>query len=519
MSTRGRFISKSRLGEGTFGTVYEVLCIKSKKSYAIKRYNKFQEKDGIDVSVIREIILLKELKHPNIVELYDVLYQAQTPNQEQKISIVLELCKYDLATYQNKNDCSLSLDVIKSFMRDMLNGVAYLHSKNVVHRDLKPGNLLISHNDTLKIGDFGLSRIENISVMGYVHPVATLWYRSPDVLLGYTNYGFHIDIWSIGCIFAEMLIGKQLFKGKNEFDQLCKIFQLFGTPTRETFPSLEKCPNIKMMNEEKYISTWEQFIQSPNVMRIGDAGIDLLKKMLSYEPSNRITSADALKHPYFTGEAFVVATETINTIAQTLVTQAFDMALASIQALTYTEALAAAESGNAEVLSESVILMVKHREEYNRIIPFVTKSLTKLFESHSLIGIRDEIARSYFSIFDSTPQKSYKIDNYVDRIMEQSYASPTTYIVALIYIDRFIKKYPKFLVTKQNIYRLFLVSMRVANKINDLRVLNNYHFAAVGGISLESLNELEGYFLTALSFDLFFSPSDVITFMQLIVET
>uniref|UniRef100_A0A0A9WUZ6 Cell division protein kinase 5 n=1 Tax=Lygus hesperus TaxID=30085 RepID=A0A0A9WUZ6_LYGHE len=118
-------------------------------------------------------------------------------------------------------------------MRDLLKGVGYCHQRSVLHRDLKPQNLLISREKVLKLADFGLGRAFGIPVKKFTHEVVTLWYRSPDVLLGSTQYGTPVDIWSVGCIFAEMATGLPLFAGKNDADQLLQIFKFLGTPSAD----------------------------------------------------------------------------------------------------------------------------------------------------------------------------------------------------------------------------------------------------------------------------------------------
>ena len=145
---------------------------------------------------------LKELQHPNIVRLYDVVHT------ERKLTLVFEFLDQDLKKYLDVCDSGLDLPILKSFLYQLLMGVAYCHHHRVLHRDLKPPNLLINREGQLKLADFGLARAFGIPVRSYTHEVVTLWYRAPDVLMGSRKYSTPVDIWSIGCIFAEMVNGR-----------------------------------------------------------------------------------------------------------------------------------------------------------------------------------------------------------------------------------------------------------------------------------------------------------------------
>lgn len=176
-----------------------------------------------------------------------------------------------------------------------MKGVQHIHKHKVLHRDLKPGNLLISNDGVVKIADFGLARGFGIPVTNYSNEVVTLWYRAPDVLLGNKEYMTTIDIWSIGCIFAEMISGKALFTGLNDNDQIKQIFKLMGTPTEKDYPGLVKLSEWNPELFENYTSlNLRQFVPE-----IDDDGFDLLSSMLKIDPEKRITTADALSHPYF----------------------------------------------------------------------------------------------------------------------------------------------------------------------------------------------------------------------------
>lgn len=233
---------------------------------------------------------LKELQHPNIVRLYDVVHT------ERKLTLVFEFLDQDLKKYLDVCDSGLDMPILKSFLYQLLTGVAYCHHHRVLHRDLKPPNLLINREGQLKLADFGLARAFGIPVRSYTHEVVTLWYRAPDVLLGSRKYSTPVDIWSVGCIFAEMANGRPLVAGTSEADQLDRIFRLLGTPTQQDYPGIVDLPD--------YTPDLPPYPPPRNglaslVPTLNEAGVDLLTKMLQYDPARRITAQEALEHPFF----------------------------------------------------------------------------------------------------------------------------------------------------------------------------------------------------------------------------
>ena len=184
--------------------------------------------------------------------------------------------------------------LIKSYLYQLINGIAYCHSLRVLHRDLKPQNLLIDRTGKLKLADFGLARAFGIPVRHYTHEVVTLWYRAPEILLGARKYSTPVDIWSIGCIFAEMVMRAPLFPGDSEIDQLHKIFHALGTPNNTMWDGVEELPDYSTR-----FPSWRKKHIGETVSNLDQQGLDLLAQMLVYDPVRRISASRALSHPYF----------------------------------------------------------------------------------------------------------------------------------------------------------------------------------------------------------------------------
>jgi len=256
---------------------------------ALKKIRLEAEDEGIPSTAIREISLLKELQHPNIVRLYDVVHT------ERKLTLVFEYLDQDLKKYLDVCENGLEPVIIQSFLYQLLRGVAFCHHHRVLHRDLKPQNLLINREGELKLADFGLARAFGIPVRSYTHEVVTLWYRAPDVLMGSRKYSTPVDIWSIGCIFAEMSNGRPLIMGTSEGDQLDRIFRQLGTPTREIYPGVTELPEWK--KDMPVHPVPENFAHL--VPNLNPVGVELLTKMLCYDPAKRISAQEAMGHPYF----------------------------------------------------------------------------------------------------------------------------------------------------------------------------------------------------------------------------
>ena len=219
-TTKNDYEKISKLGSGAYGTVYKARMKKNQKIVAIKRIKISLDTEGIPSSALREISILRNLRHENIEKILDII------TTETKLYMVLEFMEYDLQSFFEKLNQDPKIvnysheELIKIILKQILKGVEYLHSKKIIHRDLKPQNILLNKDLIIKLCDFGLSRKLSFEKRPYTQEVLSLWYRAPELLLGSNIYNESIDIWSIGCIFAFMVLKHTLFEGENEIDQL-----------------------------------------------------------------------------------------------------------------------------------------------------------------------------------------------------------------------------------------------------------------------------------------------------------
>lgn len=258
-----------KIGEGTYGVVYKVKDIKTDVLYALKKIRIQNEDEGTPSTALREISILLELRHVNVVQLFDVIHTSQ------KLTLVFEFVDTDLKKILDAQEGKLlSKDTVKSYLYQLVRGVHYIHKKKILHRDLKPQNLLISKDGVLKIADFGLARGFTISVKSYTHEVITLWYRPPDVLIGGKHYDELVDVWSIGCIFSEMCMGKALFQSSCEADQVLLILNCLGIPPFEYYPDFRMLPDYKNEYEISKSSDLRKIVTEEY---LDDVGFDLLE--------------------------------------------------------------------------------------------------------------------------------------------------------------------------------------------------------------------------------------------------
>lgn len=252
--------------------------------------------EGTPSTAIREISLMKELRHNNILQLLDIIHS------ETKLILVSEYMDMDLKRYMEVYggaNGQLDAAISKSFGFQLLSGIAFCHAQRVLHRDLKPQNLLVNDQGRLKIADFGLARAFGIPVNTFSNEVVTLWYRPPDVLLGSRSYGTSLDMWSIGCIMAEMRTGRPLFPGTVVADQLQRIFRLLGTPSERTWPGVSLLPGFRDPGVVGSGGPYPAQDLARVLPQLDALSIDLVGAMLQLCPESRIGAADALRHPLF----------------------------------------------------------------------------------------------------------------------------------------------------------------------------------------------------------------------------
>lgn len=279
-----------QLGEGSYATVYKGVSKINNILVALKEI-RLQEDEGIPFTAIREASLLKDLKHANIVRLHDII-----PAKEHLV-LVFEYLHTDLCMFLEERPFGLHAQNAKLLLFQLFRGLCYIHQKKILHRDIKPQNILLSNRGELKLADFGLARAKSVPSQTYTNEIVTLWYRPPDVLLGSTHYTTSLDMWGVGCIFVEMISGFPLFPGvKSAQDQLNKIFKVTGTPTVEEWPHVN---NISYTRDD-FVKYPKQKLsnQVPRLRTIQYAS-DIADKMLQIEPTNRISASDALHDKYF----------------------------------------------------------------------------------------------------------------------------------------------------------------------------------------------------------------------------
>uniref|UniRef100_A0A4W3JZT8 Cyclin-dependent kinase 14 n=1 Tax=Callorhinchus milii TaxID=7868 RepID=A0A4W3JZT8_CALMI len=276
-----------KLGEGSYATVYKGKSKVNGKLVALKVI-RLQEEEGTPFTAIREASLLKGLKHTNIVLLHDIIHTKET------LTLVFEYVHTDLCQYMDKHPGGLHPENVKIFLFQLLRGLSYIHQQYILHRDLKPQNLLIGDTGELKLADFGLARAKSVPSHTYSNEVVTLWYRPPDVLLGSTEYSTCLDMWGVGCIFVEMIQGVAAFPGMKDIqDQLERIFLVLGTPTEESWSGVESLPHFKPGKPHRI----SKYIKS--VLGYVAHAEDVASKLLQCFPKNRLSAQAALNHEYF----------------------------------------------------------------------------------------------------------------------------------------------------------------------------------------------------------------------------
>ncbi|XP_037944743.1 cyclin-dependent kinase 10-like [Teleopsis dalmanni] len=285
------FVKLNRIGEGSYGIVYRARDARTNEIVALKKMRMDQEKDGLPVSGLREIMILKACDHKNIVKLKDVAVGRSL----ESIFLVMEYCEQDLASLLENMSQPFSESEVKCIVLQLLNGLQYMHSRYIAHRDLKVSNLLMTDKGCVKIADFGLARYFGKPGAPMTPHVVTLWYRSPELILGSVTQTTAVDMWAVGCILGELLLHKPLLPGKTEIAQLEHIIDLLGAPTEAIWPDLTKMPSMQnfTFKQQPYNNMKTKF---PHLTA---AGLRLINYLFMYDPLKRATAEECLQATYF----------------------------------------------------------------------------------------------------------------------------------------------------------------------------------------------------------------------------
>lgn len=287
--------NESVVGSGTYGKVFKAINVYTKNLVALKKIRMEGERDGFPVTAVREIKLLQSLKHPTIVNLQEVMVEKND------CFMVFEYLSHDLTGLLNHPTFKLEPAHKKDLAKQLFEGLDYLHRRGVLHRDIKAANILVSNEGQLKLADFGLARFyAKRRQLDYTNRVITIWYRSPELLLGETQYGPAVDIWSAACVLVEIFTRHAIFPGDGgEISQLEKIYAVLGTPNKQQWPGLVDMAWFELLRPTA---------RRPNVFeekykeRVTPAAYELLVNMFQYDPDKRPSASDVLEHPYFTTE-------------------------------------------------------------------------------------------------------------------------------------------------------------------------------------------------------------------------
>lgn len=293
-----------QIGEGTYGQVWMGRDKHTGDIVALKKVRMDQEKEGFPVTAIRELKMLRSLRHENIVNLKEIVTgknqnRHTSHRNKHEIYMVFEYVDHDLTGLMDTPSIRFTEAQVKTYTRQLLSGLWYCHQREVLHRDIKGSNLLVDNEGNLKIADFGLARTFNDHQRRYTNRVITLWYRSPELLLGTEEYGPEVDIWSVGCLLAELLTKRPLFPGKDEGEQLNLIFRGVGSPTSSSWPGWESLPLANIVRSDQFEAGLRDLLST-----VSESAFDLIKQLLCLNPKCRPSARDALEHEWFWSEPY-----------------------------------------------------------------------------------------------------------------------------------------------------------------------------------------------------------------------
>ncbi|XP_077495199.1 p38b MAP kinase isoform X13 [Amblyomma americanum] len=285
-----RYTNLSPIGVGAYGQVCSALDKERKHKVAIKKLSRPFQSAIHAKRTYRELRLLKHMDHENVIGLLDVFTPSTTLEDFHDVYLVNHLMGSDLNNIIRTQ--RLSDDHVQFLVYQILRGLKYIHSAGIIHRDLKPSNIAVNEDCELKILDFGLARHAEVEMTGYV---ATRWYRAPEIMLNWMHYNQTVDIWSVGCIMAELITGKTLFPGNDHLNQLNRIMELCGTPDGDL---LAKISSKEARNYIRSLPVMRKKNFAEVFQGANEKAIDLLERMLELDADKRPTATEALAHPY-----------------------------------------------------------------------------------------------------------------------------------------------------------------------------------------------------------------------------
>jgi len=289
-----RFDMAGMLGEGTYGKVYKVIDKESGQAFALKKIPIQYEEEGVPSTAIREVSLLREVNHPNIIRLYEII------STRLALHLLFEFLDMDLRMYLKRHGAYTDPPALRDAAYQCSCAIEHIHEHRIIHRDLKPQNVLIDvKSGRLKLADFGLARAYSVPLRAYTHEVVTLWYRSIEILLGQAKYATPTDIWSLGCIVAEMATAQALFPGDSQIDTIFKIFRVLGTPSDEVWPGVSTLREFKH-TFPRWPDTRLEGTRAAGPA-LGDTGVELLQACFVYSPVGRMSAAKLKLHAFFDG--------------------------------------------------------------------------------------------------------------------------------------------------------------------------------------------------------------------------
>ncbi|KAL3116711.1 hypothetical protein niasHT_000789 [Heterodera trifolii] len=291
-----------KIGEGSYGVVFKCRNRDTGELVAIKKFFESEDDPAIRKIALREIRMLRQLKHPNLVNLIEVF------KRNRKLHLVFEHCDRTVLDDLERFPSGCPESLTKRLIFQLFSAIRFCHSRNCIHRDIKPENILLTSNDVVKLGDFGFARIMSVNEI-YTDYVATRWYRAPELLVGDTHYGSPVDIWAVGCVFAEMLTGEPIWPGRSDVDQLYLIIRTMGKITSQQlkiFHNNAYFRGISIPEPEEHIGLLQRLAQTANpAVSVDFAAMDLLKRCVEMDPKMRWSAEELLDHEYFRSSALI----------------------------------------------------------------------------------------------------------------------------------------------------------------------------------------------------------------------